>query len=127
MPASVKQMLESANQAVPKVSVDEARRLIDEEGALLVDVRDASELAQSGKLEGALNVSRGMVEFRADPELPYHNPEFRKERPVILYCASGGRAALSGKALKDMGYGEVYNLGGFKDAAEAGFATERED
>jgi rhodanese-related sulfurtransferase len=127
MPASVKQMLESANQAVPKVSVDEARRLIDEEGALLVDVRDANELAQSGKLEGALNVSRGMVEFRADPELPYHNPEFRKERPVILYCASGGRAALSGKALKDMGYGEVYNLGGFKDAAEAGFATERED
>ena len=92
MPASVKQMLESANQAVPKVSVDEARRLIDEEGALLVDVRDANELAQSGKLEGALNVSRGMVEFRADPELPYHNPEFRKERPVILYCASGGRA-----------------------------------
>jgi rhodanese-related sulfurtransferase len=127
MPASVKQMLESANQAVPKGSVDEARRLIDEEGALLVDVRDANELAQSGKLEGALNVSRGMVEFRADPELPYHNPEFRKERPVILYCASGGRAALSGKALKDMGYGEVYNLGGFKDAAEAGFATERED
>jgi rhodanese-related sulfurtransferase len=127
MPASVKQMLESANQAVPKVSVDEARRLIDEEGALLVDVRDANELAQSGKLEGALNVSRGLVEFRADPELPYHNPEFRKERPVILYCASGGRAALSGKALKDMGYGEVYNLGGFKDAAEAGFATERED
>ena len=127
MPASVKQMLDSANQEVPKVSVDEARRLIDEEGALLVDVRDANELAQSGKLEGALNVSRGMVEFRADPELPYHNPEFRKERPVILYCASGGRAALSGKALKDMGYGEVYNLGGFKDAAEAGFATERED
>ena len=125
MPASVKQMLESANQAVPKVSVDEARRLIDEEGALLVDVRDASELAQSGKLEGALNVSRGMVEFRADPELPYHNPEFRKERPVILYCASGGRAALSGKALKDMGYGEVYNLGGFKDAFESGFATEK--
>lgn len=125
MPSSVKQMLESANQAVPKVSVDEARRLIKDEGALLVDVRDANELAQSGKLEGALNVSRGMVEFRADPELPYHNPEFRKERPVILYCASGGRSALSGKALKDMGYSQVYNLGGFKDAAEAGFETEK--
>lgn len=125
MPSSVKQMLESANQAVPKVSVDEARRLIKDEGALLVDVRDANELAQSGKLEGALNVSRGMVEFRADPELTYHNPEFRKERPVILYCASGGRSALSGKALKDMGYSQVYNLGGFKDAAEAGFETEK--
>ena len=125
MPSSVKQMLDSANEAVPKVSVDEARRLVDEEGALLVDVRDAPELEQSGKLEGALNVSRGMVEFRADPDLPYHNPEFRKDRPVILYCASGGRSALSGKALKDMGYDQVYNLGGFKDAADAGFATEQ--
>ncbi|HET7606685.1 MAG TPA: rhodanese-like domain-containing protein [Sphingomicrobium sp.] len=125
MPSSVKQMLDSANEAVPKVSVDEARRLVDEEGALLVDVRDAPELEQSGKLEGALNVSRGMVEFRADPDLPYHNPEFRKDRPVILYCASGGRSALSGKALKDMGYDRVYNLGGFKDAADAGFATEQ--
>ena len=124
MASSVKQMLESANQAVPKISVEEARRMIDE-GALLVDVRDSNELAQSGKLQGALNVSRGMVEFRADPELPYHNPEFRKDRPVILYCASGGRSALSGKALKDMGYERVYNLGGFKDAADAGFATEQ--
>ena len=124
MTTSVKQMLEAANQAVPKVSVDEAHKLIDQ-GALLVDVRDANELAQSGKLQGALNVSRGMVEFRADPELPYHNAEFRKERPVILYCASGGRSALAAKALKDMGYDRVYNLGGFKDAAEAGFATEQ--
>jgi rhodanese-related sulfurtransferase len=125
MPSSVKQMLDSANQAVPKVTVDEARRLIAAEDALLVDVRDANELAQSGKLEGALNVSRGMVEFRADPELTYHNPEFRKERPVIVYCASGGRSALAGQALQELGYERVFNLGGFKDAAEAGFATEK--
>jgi rhodanese-related sulfurtransferase len=127
MPNSVKQMLAAANDAIPKVSVDEARRLIDAEDALLVDVRDANELAQSGKLAGALNVSRGMVEFRADPELPYHHPEFRKERPVILYCASGGRSALAGKALKDLGYDRVFNLGGFKDAAEAGFGTDKAD
>ena len=124
MTTSVKQMLDAANEAVPKVSVEEARRMIDD-GALLVDVRDANELAQSGKLQGALNVSRGMVEFRADPELPYHNPEFRKDRPVILYCASGGRSALAAKTLKDMGYERVFNLGGFKDAAEAGFQTEQ--
>jgi rhodanese-related sulfurtransferase len=119
-------MLESASGVVPKISVEEARRLMDEERALLVDVRDANELAQSGKLSGALNVSRGMIEFRADPDLSYYNPEFRKDRPVILYCASGGRSALAGKSLKDMGYGEVYNLGGFKDAAGAGFPVENE-
>lgn len=124
MPSSVKQMLEVANEEVPRISAEEARRLIDEDGGLLVDVRDPHELAQSGKLQGALNVSRGMLEFRADSDLPYYDPQFRKDRAVILYCASGGRSALSGKTLRDMGYGEVYNLGGFKDAAQAGFPCE---
>jgi len=122
MPASVSELLASANAAVPKVDVNEARRLIEDEGALLVDVRDAPELA-AGKLQGAVNVSCGMLEFRADAGTPYHNPEFRTDRPAVVYCASGGRSAFSGKTLKDMGY-EVYNLGGFKDAAEAGFPTE---
>jgi rhodanese-related sulfurtransferase len=44
---------------------------------------------------------------------------------LILYCASGGRSALSGKVLKDMGYTEVYNVGGFKDWAESGGAVEK--
>ncbi|MGN6848286.1 MAG: rhodanese-like domain-containing protein [Sphingomicrobium sp.] len=122
---TVKEMLASANDAVPKISVEEATRLIAEENALLVDVRDSPELAQTGKLKDSLHVSRGMLEFRADEGSPYHNHEFRRDRPVILYCASGGRSALSGKALRDMGYRKVFNLGGFKDAAEAGFATQQ--
>jgi len=124
MADSVKDMLAAANASVSRVSPDEARRLIDEEGALLVDVRDAPELGQTGKLRDAVNVSRGMIEFRADGASPYHNPEFRTDRPVILYCASGGRSALSAQTLQQMGYRRVYNLGGFKDAAEGGFPTE---
>jgi rhodanese-related sulfurtransferase len=124
MPGSVKDMLASANAAVPKVAPDEARRLIREEGALLVDVRDAPELGQTGKLDDAVNVSRGMLEFRADSASPYHNPEFRADRPVILYCASGGRSALAAQTLQQMGYRKVYNLGGFKEAADAGFPTQ---
>jgi rhodanese-related sulfurtransferase len=81
-------------------------------------------VAKSGKLKGATHVSRGMIEFRADADTPSHDPQFRKDRPVILYCASGGRSALAGKVLKDMGYTNVRNLGGFKDAADAGFETE---
>ena len=119
----VKDLIAAANEAVPRISPEEARRMIAEEDALLVDVRDANELAQTGALAGALNVSRGMLEFRADEAGTYHDPAFRKDRPVILYCASGGRSALSGKTLRDMGYPHVYNLGGFKDAAEAGFPT----
>jgi rhodanese-related sulfurtransferase len=66
-----------------------------------------------------------MLEFRADPESPYHNKSFAKDKIVILYCASGGRSALSGKLLKDMGYGQVYNLGGFKDWSESGGAIDK--
>jgi rhodanese-related sulfurtransferase len=124
MTLSVKQLMAAANEAVPKISVDEARKLLSKENALLVDVRDGTELAKSGKLKGATHVSRGMIEFKADAETPYHDPQFRKDRPVILYCASGGRSALAGKVLKDMGYSKVRNLGGFKDAADAGFETE---
>ncbi|WP_374331332.1 rhodanese-like domain-containing protein [Aestuariivirga sp.] len=123
MVTSVKQMIEAANAAVPRVSPAEARALI-RGGALVVDVRDAPEVEKSGKVEGAIHVSRGMLEFRADPESPYHDKKFDRSRPVILYCASGGRSALSGHTLKQLGYDKVYNLGAFKDWAEAGGEIE---
>jgi rhodanese-related sulfurtransferase len=100
---------------VPKITADQASDMIKEGNTLVLDVRDAPEVAASGKVAGALHVSRGMLEFRADPESPYHDKSFDKDKAVILYCASGGRAALAGKLLKDMGYEKVYNVGGFKD------------
>ena len=124
MPTSVKEMMAAANAAVPRVSPDEARRLITEADALVVDVRDGTEVTKTGRIKGALAVSRGMIEFKADPDTPYHDAAFRKDRPVILYCASGGRSALAGKSLNDLGYERVHNLGGFKEAAEAGLETE---
>ena len=115
MPTSVKQMIEAANAAVPKITSDQAAEMIRSGNTLVVDVRDAPEVAASGKIAGAVHVSRGMLEFRADPELPSHDKTFDKSKNVILYCASGGRSALAGKLLKDMGYDKVYNVGGFKD------------
>jgi rhodanese-related sulfurtransferase len=125
MPTTLKQMMEAANAAVPKITPDKARELIGKGNALIVDVRDAPEVEKSGKITGALHVSRGMLEFRADPDSPYHDKNFAKDKTVILYCASGGRSALAGKALKDLGYNAVYNLGAFKDWAENGGAVEK--
>jgi rhodanese-related sulfurtransferase len=125
MTTSVKQMMEAANAAVPKITPAQARDMIGKGNTLVVDVRDAPEVEKSGKIAGAVNVSRGMLEFRADPESPYHDKNFSKDKTVILYCASGGRSALSGKVLKEMGYTEVYNVGGFKDWADSGGAVEK--
>jgi rhodanese-related sulfurtransferase len=124
MASSVREMLAEANAAVPRLNPAEVRDMTGKENVLIVDVRDAPELASGGKLKGAVHVSRGMLEFRADPESPYHNPVFQKDKTVLVYCASGGRSALSGKTLKDLGYQSVYNAGGSKDLADAGLETE---
>ena len=124
MPTSVKQKLAAANAAVPRISQADAAALVAGGDVLVVDVRDAPELASGGKVKGAVHASRGMLEFRADPESPYHDPAFDPARTVILYCASGGRAALAGQALQELGYRDVRNLGAFKDWVEGGGAVE---
>jgi len=124
MPSSVREMLAEANAAVPRLDPAEVRNRMSRADVLILDVRDTPELAAGGKLKGAVHVSRGMLEFRADPESPYHNPAFQKDKTVLVYCASGGRSALSGKTLKDLGYQSVFNAGGFKELVDAGLDTE---
>ena len=125
MATSLKEMMAAANAAAPRITPAQARDMIAQGNALIVDVRDALEVEKSGKIAGAVNVSRGLLEFFADPDSPSHNKSFAKDKNVIVYCGSGGRAALSGKVLKDMGYERVYNLGGFKDWVESGGAMEK--
>ncbi len=124
MAKSVKDMLAEANAVVRKLSPAEAAEKIRSGDVLVVDVRDPTEAQQTGKIRGAVNVSRGMLEFRADPESQYHNPAFQKDKTILLHCASGGRSALAAKTLQEMGYTAVFNIGGFKDLAEAGIDTE---
>jgi rhodanese-related sulfurtransferase len=124
MPTNSKQLLEAANAAVPKISGKDAQDMVAK-GALLVDLRDSAELTATGKAAGAVHIPRGSLEFKADPESPGFDKNFSKDKTIILHCASGGRAALAGKLLKDYGYDKVYNLGGLKDWAESGGKVEK--
>ncbi len=124
MSNGIKTLLEAAHAAVPRISPGEAKELIAKGGALVIDVRDANEVEKTGMIAGAINVSRGMLEFRADPSSPYHDKAFDRSKTVILYCASGGRSALGGKALKELGYADVLNLGAFKDWVDSSGAVQ---
>jgi rhodanese-related sulfurtransferase len=124
MATTYKELLAAAHAVVPKITAAEAAGLVQTAGALIVDVRDGTEVAASGKAKGAVAVPRGSLESRADPESPNHNPAFGKDRTIILYCAGGGRAALAGKTLRDMGFSDVRNLGGFRDWVAGGGAVE---
>jgi rhodanese-related sulfurtransferase len=121
---SYKDMLAAANAAVPRLTPPQSKEMIAG-GATILDVRDGTEVAQTGKLKGAVHIARGSLEGRADPDSPSYNPALKRDQPVILHCAGGGRAALAGKTLKEMGYTKVFNGGGFKELADAGIEVEK--
>ena len=114
------ELVADARAVVPDISPDEATAIMHQDNVLIVDVRDDDEVAQTGVIDGALHVTRGMLEFRADETTPYHHEAFSKAKTIILYCGSGGRSALAGKALLELGYSDVRNLGAFQGWVEAG-------
>ena len=124
MSDSIMELVAQAKAVVRTISPDEVAAMMRRDDVLVVDVRDHPEVAETGKVKGARHVSRGMLEFRADEATPYHDPAFSKDKTVILYCASGGRSALCGKALMDLGYSDVRNLGAFGDWEKAGGEVE---
>ena len=125
MGKSIMDLVAEAKSVVPDIGPDEVAAMKHQDDVLIVDVRDDDEVAQTGVVDGALHVTRGMLEFRADETTPYHNEAFSKEKPVILYCASGGRSALAGKALLELGYSDVRNLGAFQSWVDAGGAVRK--
>lgn len=116
--------LEEANAVVPKITPEEGIAKHTAGGTVFVDVRDGTEVAATGTIAGALRIPRGMIEFRADPTHALHDTALSPDRDVVLICAAGGQAALTGKTLKDMGYQQVSNVGGFKGWKEAGGPVE---
>lgn len=122
---SYKDMIAAADALVPRLKPAQAKEMIAAGNVLVVDIRDGLEIQQTGKLCCAVHISRGSLEGRADPTSPTYNPDFKPDRAVIVHCAGGGRAALAGKTLREMGYTKVFNAGGFKDLAEAGIEVEK--
>jgi len=120
----VSELVTEAKARIENLGVDEVEKE-RADGVLLVDLREPAELADTGRIAGAINVPRGMIEFRADPTSPYHQDGFDPAHRVILHCATGGRSALAAAALQDMGYANVAHLdGGIKAWVEAGRSTE---
>ena len=116
------EMVAEAKAKVPAVTPEEASRL---DNVVFVDVRDPAEVAATGKVAGAVNIPRGMLEFKADPATTYYEKALEPGKTVVTYCAAGGRAALAAAMLKEMGYADVRHMGGFKDWAEKGLPVDK--
>lgn len=111
MKKGYKQLITEANAVVETIPVVEAIHLQTAE-VVFIDIRDLPELERDGKIPDAIHASRGMLEFHADPESPYHKDIFASGKKLLLYCASGGRSALAAQCLQEMGLSRVAHIGG---------------
>ena len=73
----------------------------------IVDVREPEEFT-AGHLPGAINIPRGLLEFRVDA----HPILCDRDRTIVMQCQSGGRSALATVAMQEMGYTKVVNMAG---------------
>lgn len=119
-------LVKAAKQEVENLTPEQVKEALTQDGVVLFDIREANELAVTGKINGSILTPRGMIEFYADPSLPTYKPEFGDAKKIILHCASGGRSALAAQTLQSMGYTNVAHLdGGLKAWAEAGLPVEK--
>jgi rhodanese-related sulfurtransferase len=115
---SAADLIAEAKQRVREVSPAEVRALRGS-GAdfVLLDVREPAEVAM-GRVPGAVVIARGVLESAVETRVP-------RERPVVVYCASGNRSALAADTLQQMGYADVRSLrGGIRAWADAGGEIE---
>ncbi|WP_417247748.1 rhodanese-like domain-containing protein [Celeribacter sp.] len=107
----------------PKMPVNDVKTAIESGAAVLVDVRDPSEVRASGVAEGAINVPLTTLQMKANPSSPECLPAFKEGKTVVVYCASGARSAGAAQMLRQMGHQSVENLGGLRDWAMGGGAV----
>lgn len=129
MAKTFSQMAADALAQVPAISPSEAyRRLQEDPGILVIDVRDAADIAMTGTIPGAKNISYGSLTYKADNEVPedWRDPALAdRSRPIIATCILGPLGAIGGKLLHDMGFTNVSILeGGVQAWIEAGYPAE---
>ena len=124
---SVKSLVAKAKSETKAVTPQQAFDQSQAGSAVLIDIRDIRELEREGRIDGAFHAPRGMLEFWADPQSPYHKDVFARGDSLILFCASSWRSALAAKTLQDMGLTNIFDMeGGFNGWQSAGLPIETE-
>ena len=110
------QLVKDAKASIKEVSIDDVKKMIDSrEKIIILDVRDKDEF-ETGYIPGAINLSRGMLEFKISTLIP------DKNAAIIVYCGIDLRGPLATKTLNEFGYKNAVNInGGLKAWKAAGY------
>ena len=119
MKVGFRKLVERAEAEIETISVEDALKLYQSDGVVMVDLRDVRELYREGKIPGAFHAPRGLLEFWVDPESPYYNPIFAPGKKFVFYCNLGWRSALAVQSVQAMGMENVCHIAGGFDAWKA--------
>ena len=120
---TIQNLVSEAMNEIKTIDVDEAYQMVQDKNCNLIDIRESNELENTGSVEGASHIPRGMLEVYLDPNSPvFQNGQIDQNKEFVLFCAGGVRSALAVKSLKDMGYQKVSHIdGGFGSIASSIF------
>ena len=120
---SIQNLVSDAMNKIKTINADEAYQMFESKNCNLIDIREINELDNSGRVEGASHIPRGMLEVYLDPNSPFiQNGQVDKNKEFILFCAGGVRSALAVKSLKEMGYEKISHIdGGFAAMSNSSF------
>ncbi len=116
---TLEKLLIEANDLVKRLSFEESINLINNSKTVIIDVREESEVYNLGLVKNAIHIPRGLLEFKLSPNSPNNPVLIDDETNILVYCAGGYRSALAAKTLLDLGFKNVYNLGGFQEWVES--------
>ena len=120
---SIQNLVSDAMGEIKTINADEAYQKFKKNNCNLIDIREINELDNTGRVEGANHIPRGMLEVYLDPNSPIiQNGQVDKNKELILFCAGGVRSALAVKSLKEMGYEKTSHIdGGFAAMSSSSF------
>ena len=120
---SLQSLVSESLKEIKTINVDEAHQMMQDKKCNLIDIREINELENSGRVEEASHMPRGMLEVYLDPNSAvFQNGQLDRDKEFVLFCAGGVRSALAAKSLKDMGYQKVSHIdGGFASISGSKF------
>ena len=108
---TLKELIAEAHAIVPKISCESFTQ--NSNNYFVIDVREGTEIEETGAIPNAINIPRGLIEMKLSPS--NDSQGLSSDTPIVVYCGGGSRASLAGRTLIELGFKNVHNLeGGFR-------------
>ena len=121
---TLESMLIEANKNVERLSYEEICNILKQPNTFIIDVREESEVANFGLIKNAIHIPRGLIEFKIELNSSNNPAGINNDSNLLFYCAGGFRSALAANTVKNLGFINVYNIGGFGEWVNNGGETQ---